>query len=54
MSLNINNLDEENKEKLKNGIIVSRKQLIGYAIYEAIVCRSFAKIPVSIEYMIEI
>lgn len=52
MSLNINNLDEENKEKLKNGIIVSRKQLIGYAIYEAIVCRSFAKIPVSIEYMI--
>lgn len=52
MSLNKNNLDDENKQKLKDGIIVSKKQLIGYAIYEAIVCRSYAKIPVSIEYMI--
>ncbi len=52
MSLNINNLDSENKQKLENGIIVSKKTLIGYAIYEAIVCRSYPKIPINIDYLI--
>lgn len=52
MSINKKDLDEQNKEKLKEGIIVSQKELIGYAIYEAIVCRQFAKIPISIDYMI--
>lgn len=52
MSISKENLDNENKEKLKNGIVVSQKELIGYAIYEAITCRKYAKIPISIDFMI--
>lgn len=52
MSIERNGLDKENQEKLKYGIIVSQKELVGYAIYEAITCRQYAKVPISIEYMI--
>lgn len=52
MSINKKGLDKENKEKLEQGIVVGQKELIGYAIYEAIVCRNFAKVPISIDYMI--
>lgn len=52
MSINKRELDKENKQKLQDGIIVSQKELIGYAIYEAITCRQYIKVPVSIDYMI--
>lgn len=52
MSINVKELDQENKMKLQDGIVVSQKELIGYAIYEAVTCRQYAKIPVSIDYMI--
>lgn len=52
MSINKRELDKENKQKLQDGIIVSQKELIGYAIYEAIICRQYIKVPVSIDYMI--
>lgn len=52
MSINKRELDKENKQKLQDGIIVSQKELIGYAIYEAITCRQYIKVPVSIDSMI--
>lgn len=52
MSIKKQELDKENKEKLQGGIIISQNELIGYAIYEAITCRQYVKVPISIDYMI--
>lgn len=52
MSIYYKILDDENKDKLKYGIIVSDSELISTCIYEAIRCKEFPTIPRNVNFII--
>ena len=51
MSIKLDELDNENKEKLKSGIIISSKNLLGYILLEASRCRTYWRVPRNISYI---
>lgn len=52
MSIELNNLDYENKKKLETGIIVSESDLIGNIVKESVRCKSFPSLAVSLPYIV--